>query len=692
MSRPRLIALLLALVTLLVYLPVAHDGFLVYDDGEYITENPAVQNGLTWTAILWAFTTQHSSYWHPLTWLSHMMDCELFGPNAGAHHVVNALFHAMNTALLFGLLFRLTGALWTGAFVAALFAWHPLHVESVAWISERKDVLSTFFALLTLLAYTRYAQKQSRIEGRESMAKSSVPALDTRPLGAAKRSEDGSTFDYALALFFFALGLMSKPMLVTLPFVMLLLDYWPLQRVSSDQWQVSKVLRLTLEKWPFFLLAAASCVVTFIAQRKNEAVLTLQQYPLNLRIANALFSYEQYLAKMIWPVNLAVTYPLSLELRRFATITAAAVLIFISITVWLARKRSPCLPVGWLWFLGTLVPVIGLVQVGGVAMADRFTYFPLVGIFIAVAFAVRDLAGRFRWPKMAIAGAAILILAACLLLTENQLRYWRNNESLFRHALAVTQDNDIAHINLVFALELQGRFDEALVEYREALRLQPRTYQIHNSYGNLLGKMGRTDEALAEYREAIRLNPKIPFLHNNLGAELAKLGRFDEAMNTFTNAAQLDPVSPWPHFQMARALLQQGRDAEAIAKLHEALRLDPDNISILAYTAHVLAANENPEIRDGKTAYALATRANALSGGTQPQALDALGMANAELGRFDEAQAVTQKAFDLATLAKMKNFEQLQQRLQLYQNRRPWRESFRATNPAQETFPKIGPR
>ena len=674
-------ALLLALVTLLVYLPVAQDGFLVYDDGEYITENPAVQNGLTWAAIQWAFTTQHASNWHPLTWLSHMTDCELFGPNAGAHHVVSALFHAVNTALLFGLLFRLTGALWPGAFVAALFAWHPLHVESVAWISERKDVLRTFFALLTLLAYTRYAQKRSRVEGRESMAKSSIPALGPRP----------ATFDYALALFFFALGLMSKPMLVTLPLVLLLLDYWPLQRVTSDQWQASKVLRLALEKWPFFLLTAVSCVVTFIAQRNGETVMTLQQYPLNLRIANALFSYEQYLAKMIWPVNLAVTYPLSLEIPRFAAITAAAVLIFISIIVWLGHKRSPCLPVGWLWFLGTLVPVSGLVQVGGVAMADRFTYFPLVGIFIAVTFAVHDLAGRFQWPKMPVAGVAVLVLAACLLLTENQLRYWHNNESLFRHALAVTRDNDIAHVNLAFALEQQSRFDEALAEYREALRLQPRAYQIHDSYGNLLGKMGRPDEALAEYREAIRLNPKIPFLHNNLGAELARLGRFDEAMIAFTNAAQLDPVSPWPHFQMARVLLQQGRDAEAVAKLHEALRLEPDNISILAYTAHVLAANENPEIRDGKTAYALAARANALSAGAQPQVLDALGMADAELGRFDEAQAVTQKAFDLATLAKMKNFEQLQQRLQLYQNHQPWRESFRATNPALETFPQIGP-
>jgi tetratricopeptide (TPR) repeat protein len=692
--------LLLALVTLLVYLPVAHDSFLVYDDGEYITENPAVQNGLTWPAIQWAFTTQHASNWHPLTWLSHMMDCELFGPNAGAHHVVNALFHAVNAALLFGLLFRLTGDLWPGAFVAALFAWHPLHVESVAWMSERKDVLSTFFALLTLLAYTRYAQGVTSDQWPVARTEKVVPAP------ARSRVTCHVSLFYGLALIFFALGLMSKPMLVTLPFVLLLLDYWPLGRISDAKnapapaaqpfrlrgATAATLNHLLFEKWPFFLLSAVSCVVTFVAQRSGEAIVTLDNIPLVFRLENALTAYAQYLLKTIWPVNLAVIYPLSPEFPRFAVIAAAAVLIFISIIAWLARKRSPCLPVGWFWFLGTLVPVIGLVQVGGAALADRYTYFPLVGVFIAVAFGVRDLAGRFRFPKTAVAGAAALVLAACLLLTENQLRYWHDNESLFRHALAVTRDNDIAHVNLAFALERQGRFDEALAEYREALRLEPRSYQIHNSYGNLLGKMDRPDEALAEYREAIRLNPQIPFLHNNLGAELARLGRFDEAMNAFTNAAQLDPVSPWPHFQMARVLLQQGRDAEAIAKLHEALRLDPDNISILAYTAHVLAANENPEFRDGKAAFAFATRANDLSGGTQPQALDALGMAEAELGRFAEAQAVTQKAFDLAHLAKMKNFEQLQQRLQLYQNRQPWRESFRATNPALETFPQIGPR
>jgi protein O-mannosyl-transferase len=512
--------------------------------------------------------------------------------------------------------------------------------------------------------------------------------------------------NFWISLAFFTLGLMAKPMLVTLPFVMLLLDYWPLGRISDlnktcvpvpqpsrPRGALAATLHhLLFEKWPFFLLTIASCVVTYVVQRNGESVVTLADIPPSFRLENALIAYGRYLLKTIWPVNLAVIYPLSPEFPPSAVIATAAVLIFISIIAWLARKRSPYLPVGWLWFLGMLVPVIGLVQVGGAALADRYTYFPLVGVFIAVTFGVCDLAGRFRFPKTAVVGAAALVLAVCLLLTENQLRYWHNNELLFRHALAVTRDNDIAHVNLAFALERQGRFDEALAEYREALQLEPRSYQIHNSYGNLLGKMGRTDEALAEYYEAIRLSPKIPFLYSNLGAELAKSGRFDDAMDAFTNAARLDPPSPWPQVQMAKALLQQGRDAEAIAKLHGALRIDPDNYQILAYTAHVLAADEKPEIRDGKTAYALAARANALSGGAQPQVLDALGMASAELGRFDEAQAVTQKAFELASLAKMKNFEQLQQRLEFYKSHQPWRESFRATNTELETFPQIGPR
>ena len=687
-ARPRLIGLFLALITLLVYLPGVHNGFVVYDDNTYVTDNPTVQNGLTWAGMQWAITTGHGSNWHPLTWLSLMTDCtlshtidywfsltgyEMFGPNtAWVHHAVNILFHAANAVLLLLLLFRLTGALWPAAFIAALFAWHPLHVESVAWISERKDVLSTCFALLTLLAYVRYAQKRSRVEGRETMAKASVPALDPRL----------SAFDYVLALFFFALGLMAKPMLVTLPFVMLLLDYWPLRRIPDFKFKLPILMRLTLEKWPFFLLVVISCVVTYLAQRHGEAVMTLQQYPLNMRCANALISYALYLAKMIWPLHLAVFYPLPDHLSwiRAMAAVAAAVLAVISWLAWRTRRQWPCLLVGWLWFLGTLVPVIGLVQVGSAAMADRYTYFPLIGIFIVIAFGIRDLARRFRFPKAAVALAAALVLTACLVLTEKQVRYWHDSESLFAHSLAVTPDNPNARIDLGVAFEQQGRFPEALFQYREAARLASGNVQAQYNIGNLLDKMGRPEEARPELVKAVQLDPQSAGSRDALGAVLVELGRFEEAMGQFTDALRINPNHAGAHFDRGKALLKQGRDGEAMDEFRAALRLDPDNFQILAYTAHVLAANENPQVRQGQTALVLALKANVLSGNTQPFVFDVLGMACAEVGRFDEAQQAAQNAIDLATNAKMKKLEPLQQRLELYKNHQPWRESFRATN------------
>jgi tetratricopeptide (TPR) repeat protein len=669
MSRLRLIALLLALITLLAYWPVARDSFINFDDQVYVTDNHVVQNGLTWAGVQWAFTTGHASNWHPVTWLSHMLDCKLFGLNAGAHHSVNVLIHTVNAVLLLLLLFRLTGALWPSAFVAALFAWHPLHVESVAWISERKDVLSTFFALLTLLAYVK--------------AVTSDRCQVTRTNPALSRFTFHVSRFYWLALFFFALGLMSKPMLVTLPFVMLLLDYWPLERFKV-QGSRFKVQGLFLEKWPFFLLVLISCIVTYLVQRHGEAVMTFQQYPLHLRVANALIAYERYLGKTFWPSGLAILYPLPNHLSwiRAMAATAIGLLAGISWFVWRMRRPYPYLLVGWLWFLGTLVPVIGLVQVGSAAMADRYTYFPLIGVFIAVAFGVRDLANRFQFPKAAIATAAALTLAGCLALSENQLRYWYDSESLFAHTLAATGgDNPNAQINYGVALEQKGRLAEALAQYREVERMAPDNIEARYNIGNLLDKMGQPEAALPELRQAVQLNPKPPSVHDTLGAVLVELGRFDEAMGQFTEAVRLDPNYPAAHFDLGKLLLKQGRDAGAIDEFRAALRLDPDNFQILAYTAHVLAAHENPQIRDGKTALVLAIKAKVLTDGAQPFVLDALGMACAETGDFTNAQEITQRAMDLATAAQMKKLEPLQQRLQFYKNHQPWRESFLATNP-----------
>ncbi|HEY5297246.1 MAG TPA: tetratricopeptide repeat protein [Verrucomicrobiae bacterium] len=668
MSRLRLNAWLLALITLAVYLPVRNDGFVNYDDTDYVTENNFVKNGLTWTDVKWAFTSFHASNWHPLTWISHMADCQWFGLNAGAQHFVNVLFHAANAALLFVLLMRLTNALGPCFFIAALFAWHPLHVESVAWISERKDVLSTFFALLSLLSYAKYAQENRR------------------------RS-------FWFALIFFALGLMSKPMLVTLPFVLLLLDFWPLNRVTGCRLQVESSatanqpstfnlqLSTVLEKWPFFLLTAISCVVTFFAQRSGEAVVSLANVSLLHRLENAPVALARYLLKIIWPAKLAVIYPMPERIPLLAIIAAIVVLILISVAAWLLRKKNPYLIVGWLWFLGTLVPVIGLVQVGGAALADRYTYFPSIGIFLAVAFGARALANHFRFPKIILPGAAILIFAACLVLTEKQLSYWRNSETLFSHAVAVTKNNDIALVNLGVALDLQGRSDEALIYYRAALRITPDRFQIHNNIANILDKTGRPEAALKEYQAAIRLKPKMAFLHNALGETLAELGRFDEALTELTLAAQLDAAYAAPHFQMGKVFLREVRDPEAIAQFQEAVRLDPDNFQILTFVARVLAADKNSKVRDGKTALMLAAKANALTGGQQPLVLDALGMACAETGDFTNAIAITQKAWDIAAAANMKNLGPFQQHIALYQNHQPWRESFLTTHAPLKNLP-----
>ncbi len=651
MFQPRFFALLLALVTLVIYLPVLHDGFVNYDDGDYVTNNHAVKSGLTWPGIKWAFTTFHAANWHPLTWLSHMADCELFGLNPAAHHFVNALIHSMNAALLFVLLLRLTNLLWPSLIVAALFAWHPLHVESVAWIAERKDVLSTLFALLTLLNYTKYAKENCR------------------------RS-------FWFSLLFFALSLMSKPMFVTLPFVLMLLDFWPIQRFNN-----STIQRLLVEKIPFFTLIVFSCIVTFFAQR-GEAVRTLNQVSLPLRFENAAAAAATYLAQIFWPSNLAVFYPMPEQIAPLAIFISSATLILISVLVWLARKQSPCLIVGWLWFLGTLVPVIGLVKVGDAAHADRYTYFPSVGIFIAIVFGIWSLLKQSRARKIFIA-ASLLALTACAAVTEYQLQFWRDSETLFRRAIAVTENNATAHLNLGTALEAKGKPGEALAEYREALRLDPNQFEADSNIGKLLFTQGKSAEALEYCALAVRLKPDRATLHNNLGLALAELGRYDEALAQFAEAARLDETYAIPRFQSGRTLLKLGRDAEALPQLFVALQIESDNLQLLIFTARVLASDENPQGRDGEKAFAFANQANQLAGSPQSVILDTLAMTLAELRRFDEAQKNQRQAIEL--VGKSDDIEDLgvmQQRLKLYENQKPWRESFLATNATPEIFPK----
>ena len=674
-SQPRFIVLLLVLGTLAVYLPTAQHGFTLYDDGDYVSENTMVQSGLTWAGVKWAFTTWHAGNWHPLTWLSHMADCQMAGSNAGVPHCVNILLHTANSVLVFALLLRLTrlradasarqaGAIWSSAFAAALFAWHPLHVESVVWISERKDVLSTFFALLTLLAYTKAVTSgKGQVTGKDT-SRTFVMSPVTRHLSLLP------------ALLFFALGLMSKPMLVTLPFVMLLLDYWPLNRIRTSDFGTRNFIKLLLEKWPFFVLSAASCVVTFLCQRHGGAVATLENVPLDFRLANVPVAYARYLLKMFWPAHLAVFYPLGL-LSGLEVAVAVTGLIAISGLAWRTRRSCPYGLVGWLWFLGTLVPVIGLVQVGGASMADRYSYFPSIGIFLAVALGVRDGVERLRLSKPFVGIIAGLVLSACLVLTLRQVNFWQDDLTLFGHAVAVTKKNDTAHLNLGFSLEKIGRKVEAMAEYREALKIDPESVEAHNNLANLLDDTGHPDEALAEYQAALRLNPKYAAAHNNLGSVLVEQGRFAEALEQFAAAAQSDPADWHAPYLMGKVLLKQGRDPEAIPFFRQSVKLDPNNPRVLTFLAQVLASDENPQVRNGNIALKMAAKANAVTGGVQPVMLDAVAMAYAEAGQFTNAQQAAQDAVTLATAYDLTNdVAQMRQRLQLYQNRQPFRQSF----------------
>lgn len=642
MSRPRLIALLLALATLVIYLPVTHNGFLLYDDNVYVTDNLIVKGGLAWGGIKWAFTSFHASNWHPVTWLSHMMDCQLFGLNAGAHHLVNVLFHSANAALLLLLLWRWTQKLWPAAIVAALFAWHPLHVESVAWVAERKDVLSTFFALLALLCYTRFVKEK---QGR-----------------------------YLWGAFgCFALGLMAKPMLVTLPFVLLLLDFWPLQRFLPGSFRWS----LVWEKTPFFLLTAAACVITCLAQ--HAAIDDLEVVPLSYRMENAAVSIRNYLGAIFWPANLAVIYPFpTITLPTFAL--AAGLLLLVSIVAWRRRQHEPWWLVGWLWFLGTLVPVIGLVQVGSAARADRYTYIPSIGIFIAVVFGLHAAAGKRSRPAKALAAGAGLWLIACVALTERQIGYWHDGETLFRHAVAVTSNNGTAHKALGWALEAQGRATGALAEYSEAIRVDPGLYELHLAMGDMLLKLARPGEALAEYQLCLQRNPKLPALHGAAAAAWAAQEKYDEAFAEIAQAEKLEPKYGLPHIVAAKIFLAQGRATNAPGELWAAVHAEPYNVEVLSTVARCLAAHPDATVRDGRNALACALKANEISGEQSAEVFDVLGMAFAETGDFTNAVASARSAIDLGTEAKRVDVPAYQARLELYQNNLPWREAFALTN------------
>lgn len=584
-----LVILALAAAVIATYAPVRNHGFVTYDDNSYVTENPTVQGGLTGEGIAWAVTATEVNNWHPLTWVSHMLDVELFGLDPGSHHVVNVLFHLCNTLLLFLVLQGMTGALWRSAFVSALFALHPLHVESVAWISERKDVLSAFFWFLTIGAWHRYVNRPGW--GR-----------------------------YLAVLLLFALGLAAKPMVVTLPFVLLLLDVWPLRRLNppdseggSDTFRLprdaGRLLVLVREKIPLFVLAGLSAVVTYQAQARGGAMTTLEFIPLAERIKNALVAYCGYIVKAVWPVKLAVLYPHPVAgVSPVLAAAAAAVLAAATLLFFLGRRRAPYLMVGWLWYLGMLVPVIGLVQVGEQALADRYTYLPLIGIYLIVAWGVAALAeGRLKAGFLATPALAVLLLLS--LTARNQAGHWKDSRSLYTRALETTSDNWIIEYNYGMLLEEYGELGEAMGHYRSALRIHPSDVETALNLSSLMLLGGdfagavRTLETAwranqgdprpaynlgvahagrdllkgAEkwYRESLRIKENYFEAHNNLGIVMTKKGNFAEALEHYARAGELEPGSEIVQTNIADAYRALGRAKEARAHYRKALNINP---------------------------------------------------------------------------------------------------------------------
>jgi protein O-mannosyl-transferase len=545
-----LICVALIFVVLGVYMQVAHHDFVNYDDEAYVTKNPHVASGITGKNIVWAFTSFHAGNWHPVTWLSHMADVQIYGLNPRGHHLTSVAIHAVSSLLLLMLLFRLTGALWPSAFVATLFALHPLHVESVAWVAERKDVLSAFFWFLTLFLYAEYASKR----------KSSW---------------------YVLSLLAFVIGLMSKPMLVTLPAVMLLIDFWPLDRFRQGDRETGmrqfseRLLALVKEKIPFFACSLLSSIVTLFAQK--VAMTTLEVISVTDRIENALISYVKYIGLTFWPHDLAMLYLHPREQPLWQAIGSLLVLLVVSAAVILVRRRYPYLAVGWFWYLVTLVPVIGLIQVGSQSMADRYTYIPLIGLFVMAAWGVQDLTKNLPQRKIVLSLLAAAVIAASAAVTWQQIGYWRDSTTLFRHTLQVTDGNYTIHYNLGLTLERLKDLDGAIREYQEALRINPGYNQARGQLGTVLAAKGELDAAIHEYQDALQIDPDYKDVHNNLGLVLARKGELDAAIREYREALRISPDYIEALNNLGIALARKGDLDGAIEKFQEALRVRPDD-------------------------------------------------------------------------------------------------------------------
>ena len=662
------IYLFLVGISLAVFGQTVRYDFVNFDDDVYVYNAPAIQAGLTLKGLALAFTSPHARNWHPLTTISHMLDCQLYGLKAGGHHATNIVLHIIAVLLLFRVLREMTGAVWKSAAVAALFAVHPLHVESVAWVSERKDVLSAVFFLLMLDAYFRYTRARSA----------------TR---------------YLVVAVLFAAGLMSKPMLVSAPVILLLLDYWPLRRFeqlsstkdkakiarSGDQWRV--IRDLFLEKVPLLVLSAGSCVITFVLQKRATGA--IPPLPFLWRMQNAIASYVIYVWKTLCPARLAVFYPHPNDTLAIWEIVFAIGLLFaMTVAAVVFRRERPYLFTGWFWYVGMLAPVIGLIQVGEQGHADRYTYLPHIGLFLLAVWVVADITAVLRFRSRVVGAAALAIIIALAWAAFIQASYWRNSETLWTHALSVTSDNDVAHNNLGYLCIDRGELDKAISHFETALTIRSSKLDPHYSVGSAfvqmnladaLSRKGQNEEAMIHYEEAIKLQPNYADAYYNRGNTLFAEGRIDEAMADWEKTLQIRPNDADAHTCLGNALLRRGSVREAVAHYEQAIALAPEDPHSRINIAWVLATSPDASIRDGIKAVEFAQRAVELSGGQDPNFLRTLAAAYAESGRFPEAITTAKQAILIATMQGKSRFAKvLDGDLGLYREHVP----LRATKPS----------
>jgi tetratricopeptide (TPR) repeat protein len=624
-----LVYLALVVITFATYWQVFQLGLTNYDDDHYVGQNLRVQSGLTWDGIKWAFTTAEFTYWHPLAYVSHMLDCELFGMKIGGHHFINLLIHVVNSCLLFALFWRMTKDFWPAAFLAALFALHPLRVESVVWIAERKDVLSTFFYLLSILAYIRYTEQPSRRW-------------------------------YAFALVAFAAALATKPMIVSLPCALLLLDFWPLRRLALPNWRrladrsfwvepASQSLRqILLEKVPFVVMAGLATAAGVIIVRITGMHGGSELFPIPLRLANTPISFARYLGKMLWPDNLAVLYPMPSHWPLWQVLASILLLILLSWVIVKQADRKPYLLFGWLWFLVTLLPVIGVITFSWHSIADRYTYIPSVGVFAMVIWLIKELSPAGRAARPALASGAALILAACVGKTWTQIPHWRDTKTLFTQAVRVTKNNAIAHYNVGRVFVLEKNWAAAAEQFRAAVQINPKYDVAQTSLGGTLLELGQRPEAIEHLNAALRANPNQDNAHFNLALALAASGNHAAAGEHFAAVTRLVPTMANAHAGLSVSLARQGKTREAIQSCRDGLVLCPNTPDLLNNLSWLLATSPADELRNGEEATQLAAQACELTQYQRAELVCTLAAAHAEAGRFSQATSAATMAHDSA--------------------------------------------